>query len=94
MNLKERLLSADPGARIVGELFGGMAIIGACVGLLPGILFPNQVPSPGGDPDGGVVTLMGVTLVSFVVLAIYTLICVRIERASKNRPHSEPPHRT
>jgi hypothetical protein len=93
MNLKERLLSADPSARIVGELFGGMVLIGLLIGLLPEILFPTPLPEGAGDPDGGVAQLMGLIPVSLVVLAIYTLLCVRIERASKNRPHSELPHR-
>jgi hypothetical protein len=93
MNLKERLLSAEPGARIVGELFGGLVIIGALVWLLPGILFPTRLPNGGGDPDGGVAELMGLIPVSLVILAIYTLVCVHIERASKNRPRSEPPRR-
>lgn len=70
----------DRDARIALEVLGGIGIV-VMAFVLRSYYLPEPVPAPGGDPDGGLVELMGVMLKLIFVLPIYIVVCLFVEKA-------------
>ncbi|RJS46888.1 hypothetical protein [Nocardioides cavernaquae] len=70
----------DRDTRIAIEILGGIGIV-VMAFVLRRLYLPEPVPAPGGDPDGGLVELMGVMFKLIVVLPIYIVVCVFVEKA-------------